>query len=63
MVTPALLYLFAHRPLAFATGNVLAVAAPLAAVFGAPQVQAWAELLLSPEGVASLAAALEDPHP
>jgi hypothetical protein len=62
MATPALLYLAAHRPLAFAAGHLLAVAAPLAALVGAAQVQAWAELLLAPEGVESLAAALGDPH-
>jgi hypothetical protein len=63
MATPALLYLAAHRPLAFAAGNLLAVAAPLAAALGVGQVQSWAQLLLSPEAVETLTAALGDSQP
>jgi hypothetical protein len=58
MVTPALLYLTAHRPLAFAAGHLVAVVAPVVAVLGAPHLMAWAQLLTSPEGVDRLAAAL-----
>jgi hypothetical protein len=59
MATPVLLFAAAHRPLAFAAGNLLAVAAPLAAVLGMPHVQQWAELLTAPEGIARLQAELE----
>ncbi len=58
MATPALLYVTAHRPLAFAAGHLLAVAAPVAAVLGVPHVMEWSQLLASPEGVDRLVAAL-----
>ncbi|MFN8468033.1 MAG: hypothetical protein U0X20_20915 [Caldilineaceae bacterium] len=58
MAVPALLYVTAHRPLAFAAGHLLAVAAPVAAVLGAPYLLNWAQLLTSPEGVDRLVAAL-----
>lgn len=58
MATPALLFLAAHRPLAFAAGHLLAVAAPVAALLGAPHVMEWSHLLASPEGVDRLVAAL-----
>ena len=58
MAAPALLYVTAHRPLAFAAGHLLAVAAPVAAVLGAPHLMDWAQLLTSPEGVDRLVAAL-----
>jgi hypothetical protein len=67
LATPALLYLAGHRPLAFAAGQLLAVAAPLAAVLGAGGVMDWARLLSAPEGVDQLQAALhnaaEEPAP
>ncbi len=58
MAATALLYVTAHRPLAFAAGHLLAVAAPVAAVLGAPHLMDWAQLLTSPEGVDRLIAAL-----
>jgi hypothetical protein len=48
MVQPALLYVAAHRPLAYAAGHMLAVAAPLAAVLGFGSVQRWADVLIAP---------------
>ena len=62
LAAPALLYLAGHRPLAFAAGQLLALAAPLAAVLGLHQTMAWAHLLSTPDGVDSLQAALESPH-
>lgn len=59
LAAPALLYLAGHRPLAFAAGQLLALAAPLAAVVGLRQTMAWAHLLSTPEGVDLLQAALE----
>jgi hypothetical protein len=56
---PALLFLAGHRPLAYAAGNLLAVAAPVAAVLGAAQIGRWAHLLIAPGGVESLIAALQ----
>jgi hypothetical protein len=58
MAAAALLYVTAHRPLAFAAGHLLAVAAPVAAVLGAPLLMDWAQLLTSPDGVDRLVAAL-----
>ena len=58
MAAAALLYVTAHRPLAFAAGHLLAVAAPVAAVLGAPSLMDWAQLLTSPEGVDRLIATL-----
>jgi hypothetical protein len=58
MATPALLFVTAHRPLAFAAGHLLAVVAPVAAVLGVPHLMDWAQLLASPEGVDRLIAAL-----
>lgn len=59
LAAPALLYLVGHRPLAFAAGQLLALAAPLAAVLGLRRTMTWAHLLSTPEGVDSLQAALE----
>ena len=58
MAATALLYVTAHRPLAFAAGHLVAVVAPVAAVLGAPHLMDWAQLLTSPEGVDRLVAAL-----
>ena len=58
MAATALLYVTAHRPLAFAAGHLVAVVAPVAAVLGAPDLIDWAQLLTSPEGVDRLVAAL-----
>ena len=44
MAATALLYVTAHRPLAFAAGHLLAVAAPVAAVLGAPHLMDWAQI-------------------
>ena len=60
LAAPALLYLAGHRPLAFAAGQLLALAAPLAAVLGLPHTMEWARLLSTPEGVHSLQAALAE---
>lgn len=54
LVAPALLFLAGHRPLAFAAGQLLALAAPLAAVLGQTQLMPWAHLLSTPDGVDSL---------
>lgn len=58
LASPALLFVAGHRPLAFAAGQLLALAAPLAAVLGAPHVMEWAYTLSTPEGVDSLQTAL-----
>ena len=62
LAAPALLYLAGHRPLAFAAGQLLALAAPLAAVLGLRQTMDWAHLLSTPEGVDRLQAALAEEH-
>jgi hypothetical protein len=58
LAAPALLFVAGHRPLAFVAGQLLAVAAPLAAVLGQTRVMDWAHLLSTPEGVDGLQAAL-----
>lgn len=58
LALPALLFLTAHRPLAFAAGHLLAVAAPVASLAGLGWTMDWAELLSSPDGVARLERAL-----
>jgi hypothetical protein len=63
MAAPALLFVAGHRPLAFAAGHLLAVAAPVAAVLGLPRVMDWSRLLASPEGVDRLVAALARQQP
>ena len=62
LVAPALLFLVGHRPLAFAAGHVLALAAPVADLVGQPSVMAWAEVLTTTEGLAHLEAALDAAH-
>ena len=59
LAAPALLYLAGHRPLAFAAGQLLALAAPLAAALGIDHTMEWAHLLSTSEGVDRLQAALE----
>ena len=54
LTAPALLFLAGHRPLAFATGQLLAVVAPLAALLGQSVVGDWAELLSDPAGPSQL---------
>ncbi len=59
LASPALLFLTAHRPLAFAAGHILAVAAPVASLAGLEWTMEWAELLSSPDGIAQLERALD----
>jgi hypothetical protein len=58
LLAPALLYAAGHRPLAFAVGQGLALAAPLADLLGVDGVGDWAALLSDPAGPAALEAAL-----
>ncbi len=58
LVAPTLLYLAGHRPLAFAAGQLLAVAAPVAAILGQSVVGDWAALLSDPDGPSQLERAL-----
>ena len=58
MVAPALLFLTGHRPLIFFAGQGLALAAPLAGLLGAGELDDWAALLTHPEGPVVLHAAL-----
>lgn len=59
LAAPALLFVAGHRPLAFAAGQLLAAAAPVAALLGLPQALDWARLLSDPAAVDCLQAALE----
>lgn len=58
LALPALLFVAGHRPLAFAAGQTLAVAAPVAALLDVTAVSEWATLLSAPEGADALHAAL-----
>ena len=58
LLAPALLYTAGHRPLAFAAGQSLALAAPWAALLGIPAVDDWATLLSDPAGPGALETAL-----
>ena len=60
LLTPALLLLAGHRPLAFVAGQLLYGLAPVAALFGLAGCQDWARLLSHPHGAAQLQQALED---
>ena len=60
LAAPALLFVAGHRPLAFAAGQLLALAAPLAAVLGQAHLMDWAHLLATTEGVDGLQAALAE---
>lgn len=63
MATPLLLFVAAHRPLAFFAGQTLYAAAPLAALMGWRQVDAWAAWLSEPDAAATLEAAVADRTP
>lgn len=54
LATSALLLLAGHRPLAFATGQILALAAPMASLLGAGTVGEWAQVLSTREGPADV---------
>lgn len=54
MLVPALLFLSAHRPLAFVAGQFLHGIDPLVGLFDVPQFSGIAELLSSPDGVQRL---------
>lgn len=58
LAAPALLFVAGHRPLAFAAAQLLALAAPLAAMLGQDGMMDWARLLSTPEGADDLQAAL-----
>lgn len=58
LALPALILLAGHRPLAFVTGQALALAAPLAEIMGQHGIGEWAALLSDPEGPGRLLAAL-----
>ncbi len=50
MVLPVLCFVVGHRPLAFVTGQLLYLVAPLAALLGQPICSEWAALLSHPQG-------------
>ena len=52
LLTPALLLLTSHRPLAFVASQLLYLLAPLAALAGQPRLQPWAELFSDPDRLA-----------
>jgi hypothetical protein len=54
LATSALLLLAGHHPLAFATGQVLGLAAPVASLLGAAAVGEWAQVLSAREGPADV---------
>jgi hypothetical protein len=54
LLTPALLLLTSHRPLAFVAGQLLYLLEPLAGLAGQPRLQPWAELLSDPDRLAEL---------
>ena len=54
LTASALLLLAGHRPLAFAAGQFLALAAPLADLLGAAAVGEWAQVLSTHEGPAEV---------
>jgi hypothetical protein len=51
MALPVLCLVAGHRPLAFVTGQLLYLVAPLAALLGQPLCGEWAALLSHPQGV------------
>lgn len=59
LLTPGLLLLAGHRPLAFVAGQLLHVLAPTAALLGVSSLHDWATLLSDPRGAASLQQALD----
>lgn len=58
LLTPALLYVAGHRPLAFLAGQGLFLAEPITAMLGIGAVSEWATLLSDPDGPAELETAL-----
>ncbi|MCC6454970.1 MAG: hypothetical protein IT328_08520 [Caldilineaceae bacterium] len=58
LTTPALLLLAGHRPLAFITGQLLYLLAPLGLLLGWESVTDWAALLSAPDGTQRLTARL-----
>lgn len=58
LTLPVLLFLSAHYPLAFAFGQLLHLATPMASLCGLSQCATWADLFSSPTGVAQLEALL-----
>ena len=60
---PALLFAAGHRPLAFVTGQLMHVAAPVVGLLGLSGwdrgAEAWADLLSQPDGPEQILAALE----
>ncbi|MEZ4656091.1 MAG: hypothetical protein R2911_00800 [Caldilineaceae bacterium] len=59
MALPLLLFVAAHRPLAFVAGQFLHVASPLAQLGGWRQCADWANLLSSPAGIDQLVQLLQ----
>lgn len=51
MALPVLCLVASHRPLAFVTGQLLYLVAPLAALLGQPICSEWAALLSHPQGI------------
>jgi hypothetical protein len=58
LATPLLLLVASHRPLAFAAGQMLHLAAPLGALAGWTGLDGWAAALSDPAAAARLEAAL-----
>lgn len=58
LAMPLLLFLVGHRPLAFFTGQMLYVAAPLGALLGWENLDGWATLLSAPDATRRLESAL-----
>jgi len=50
MALPVLCFIAGHRPLAFVTGQLLYLVAPLAALLDQPICSEWAALLSHPQG-------------
>ena len=58
LLAPALLFAAGNRPLAFAAGQGLALAAPFASLLGVTALEDWATLLSDPAGPDTLETAL-----
>jgi hypothetical protein len=63
LLTPVLVLLASHRPLAFAAGQLLYLLDPLAALAGRPHLSAWAATLSDPVALAELAQTWCNPSP
>jgi hypothetical protein len=59
LATPLLLLLASHRPLTFVAGQLLYLLAPLGALLGWVEIDAWAALLSAPDAHARLSASLD----